>query len=128
MCWIKWPKRTSMIHNLVIFPASFAGQGVLNKDLSFWIDGAWPANTCIPPSIPGNATTQPSSITTPIITFKSIKKYQKNLQNQYTIGANFSLLNDSANFTIWGQKCSVLKIKLTNSFVWESSYSYWFFM
>ncbi len=32
-----------------------AGQGFLNKDPIVWLDGARPANTCIPPSFPGNA-------------------------------------------------------------------------
>jgi hypothetical protein len=30
-----------------------AGQGFLNKDPIVWLDGARPANTCIPPSSQG---------------------------------------------------------------------------
>jgi hypothetical protein len=41
-----------------IFLASFAGQGVLNKDLTIWQDGARPANICSLPSFSG---TQPRS-------------------------------------------------------------------
>ncbi len=37
------------------FPASYAGQWVLNKDLAVWLDAARPANTCIPPSFLWNA-------------------------------------------------------------------------
>ncbi len=40
------------------------GQGVLNKDPTIWLDGARPANTCIPPSFPGNVPVQPSGAPT----------------------------------------------------------------
>jgi hypothetical protein len=36
------------------FPVGFAGQDMLNKDSTVWLDRARPANTCIPPSFPGN--------------------------------------------------------------------------
>jgi hypothetical protein len=52
---------------------NFSGQlcqpGVLNKDQTIWLDGAKPANTCIPPSFLGNAPALP----TPKNTFTSIK-------------------------------------------------------
>ncbi len=48
------------------FPAGFAGQGVLNKSPTVWLDGARPANTCIPSSFLGNTPVQPRIISTPI--------------------------------------------------------------
>jgi hypothetical protein len=42
----------------IIFTTGFAGQGVLNMDPTVWLDGVRPANTCIPPSFWGNASTQ----------------------------------------------------------------------
>jgi hypothetical protein len=37
----------------ILFPAGFAGQSVLGKDLTIWLDGARPANTHNPPSFLG---------------------------------------------------------------------------
>jgi hypothetical protein len=36
------------------FLAGFANQGVLNMHPTVWLDGARPANTCIPPSYSGS--------------------------------------------------------------------------
>ncbi len=58
----------------VFFPAGFASQGVLNKDHTVWINGAKPANTCIPPFLPGDIPVQLRNITTPQ---KYICKYKK---------------------------------------------------
>jgi hypothetical protein len=43
------------VSNYIIIPASFAGQGVLNKDPTLQLDRARPTNTCIPPYLAGNA-------------------------------------------------------------------------
>ncbi len=47
-----------------IFYGSFAGQGFLNKDPTVWLDGARPANTCIPPSFLESVLTQPRGVPT----------------------------------------------------------------
>jgi hypothetical protein len=36
----------------ILFPAGFAGQGVIGKVPTVWLDGARPANTHNPPSFP----------------------------------------------------------------------------
>jgi hypothetical protein len=46
---------------------------VINNDPTVWLDGAEPANTCIPPSVAGNAPVQPCGIPTPKNTFESLK-------------------------------------------------------
>jgi len=48
----------------LLFLVGFAGQGVLNKNHTVWIDGARPANTCIPPSFLGNMPAQSCTIPT----------------------------------------------------------------
>ncbi len=54
------------ISKYIIFPPGKADQGVPNKDPTVWLDGARPANTCIPPSFPGNLPMQPhNNIPTP---------------------------------------------------------------
>jgi hypothetical protein len=45
----------SLIYNLAILPACFVGQMVLNEDSTVCLDGARPANTCIPPYFLGKA-------------------------------------------------------------------------
>ncbi len=35
----------------VFLPIFFAGKGALYKDPTVWLDGARPANTCLPPSL-----------------------------------------------------------------------------
>jgi hypothetical protein len=60
-----------------IFLAGFSSQCVLNKDLTVWLDGARPANTCIPPSFLGNVSAQPHGAPYPKNTFASIKKLAK---------------------------------------------------
>ncbi len=47
------------ISKYIIFPGGFTGQRVLNKGTKIWLNGAWPANTCIWPSIPGCTPGQP---------------------------------------------------------------------
>ncbi len=47
-----------MIYYSAIFGVGFAGQGVLNKDPTVWLNGARPANTSISPSSPRNAPMQ----------------------------------------------------------------------
>jgi hypothetical protein len=49
------------------FSAGFASKGVLSKDPTVWLDGARPANTCIPPTLWGNVPTQPRGVPTPKI-------------------------------------------------------------
>jgi hypothetical protein len=44
---------TDWIYAQIIFPVGFAGQGVIGKDPTVWLDGARPANTHNPPSFPG---------------------------------------------------------------------------
>ncbi len=58
----------------IIFLAGYANQGVLSKDLTIWLVGARPANTCIPPSFPGIVPTQLHSVHIPQ---KYIWKYIK---------------------------------------------------
>ncbi len=72
----KWIHRTHFLSN---FLAYFAGQGALKKDLTVGLDGARPANTCIPPSFRGNGHVQLCSIPAPKNTFASIKKSSKSL-------------------------------------------------
>jgi hypothetical protein len=40
------------------FLSAFPNQRVLNRDPSVWLDGAIPANTCIPHPFPGSTPTQ----------------------------------------------------------------------
>jgi len=54
--------------------ASFASHGVLNKDPTVGLDGARPANKCIPPSFLGNLPMQMHCMPTPKSTLSSIKK------------------------------------------------------
>ncbi len=54
-CGEKMPNFILMLYELVISLASFAGQEVLNKDPTVWLDGAGHANTSISPSFSGNA-------------------------------------------------------------------------
>ncbi len=61
------------MHDLVKYTASFAGQGVLNKDSSDWEDGARPANTCISPSFPWELTCSGMQHTYPQNMFARIK-------------------------------------------------------
>jgi hypothetical protein len=49
---------------------------VLNKGLTVWLDGARPANTCIPCSFPVNATTQPCGEPNPKNKFARKNNYQ----------------------------------------------------
>jgi hypothetical protein len=56
------------------FRASFASQGVLNKDPTVLLNGARPANTCIPPSFPGNAPAHPNRVPNPKSTLASMLK------------------------------------------------------
>jgi hypothetical protein len=56
------------------FPASFASQGVLNKVPTVLLNGARPANTCIPPSFPGNAPAHPCRVPNPKSTFARMLK------------------------------------------------------
>jgi len=60
--------------NTVIFPAGSASQGALNEDYSVGLDGARPANTCIPPSFPP---LQSCGVPTPKNTFANIKKISR---------------------------------------------------
>jgi hypothetical protein len=48
-------------------------QLVLIKDTKVWINGARPANTCIPPTVPGNVAEQSCGISNPKNTFSGIK-------------------------------------------------------
>jgi hypothetical protein len=41
-----------------IFLAGFPSHGVFNKGPTVWLNGAWHANTCIPPSFPENTPMQ----------------------------------------------------------------------
>jgi len=65
-------KRMIYIYKYFMCPADFAVQGVINEDPSVWPDGARPANTCIPPSLPGNAPAWPRIIPNPQSTFATI--------------------------------------------------------
>ncbi len=49
----------------------------VNSDLTVWIDGARPYNTCIPPSFPANTLAQPRCILTPKIDLHGFKKLAK---------------------------------------------------
>jgi hypothetical protein len=55
------------------FQATFASQGVLNKDPTIWLDGVRPAHTCIPPFFHRNAPVQLHDIPIHKNTFASIK-------------------------------------------------------
>ncbi len=48
----------------IIFLLGFVSQGVLNEDPKVWLDGAGPANTCIPPSFLGNVPVLPHAVLT----------------------------------------------------------------
>jgi hypothetical protein len=47
MYWQIWQK-AMYVSKYIIFQASFGSQGLLNKDLTVWLDEARPAYTCIP--------------------------------------------------------------------------------
>jgi hypothetical protein len=47
----------------ILFPAGFAGQGVIGKDPTVWLDGARPAKTFILPSFLVNTPAQPHGVT-----------------------------------------------------------------
>ncbi len=59
----------------IIFRTVFADQGFLGKDPTLWLDGARPANTCIPPSFLRKVSKLPCSI--PPMLFKYIWKYKE---------------------------------------------------
>jgi hypothetical protein len=54
------------------YMADFDGQGFLNKDPTVVLDGASPANTCIPGFLPRNEPMQPYGITAPKSALTSI--------------------------------------------------------
>jgi len=54
------------------FPGCLAGQGFLSQDPTVWLDGARPANTCIPFSFPGNMPTHLHGLSTPESMFARI--------------------------------------------------------
>ncbi len=86
VCWsVKWSsvsrhctgfsKKVIYISKYALCPASFFGQQILNKTYIVRLDGARPANTCIPPYFPGNGPTQPHCIPNhPKSTFLNLKK------------------------------------------------------
>jgi hypothetical protein len=47
------------------FSSRLCSQEAINKNPTVWLDGARPANTCIPPYFLENGPKQPSSIPTP---------------------------------------------------------------
>ncbi len=53
-------------------------QGVPNKDPNVWLNGAKPANTYIPLTLPRNAPAQPHAIPTPKNMFLSTKNNREN--------------------------------------------------
>ncbi len=55
------------------FLATLVGQGVINKNPTIWLNGAKPANTCIPPSFPAKHHAQPYCM----LTLKYDSKYKK---------------------------------------------------
>jgi hypothetical protein len=59
------------------FLSGFANEGVINKDPNVQLDGARPANTCIPPSFLGKPY-RSCSVYPPQ---KYVCKYKKNCQN-----------------------------------------------
>jgi len=65
--------QNNLDHGFGNFLAGFASQGILNKDITVWLDGARPAKTRIPSSFLGNAVLQPNGMTTTKNTFASIK-------------------------------------------------------
>jgi hypothetical protein len=62
-----------LTHYLTIFIWSAKPAKVLTTHLNVWLDGARPANTCIPPSLLGNMLVQPHGVSTPKNTFASIQ-------------------------------------------------------
>jgi len=57
-----------------IFTTGFASLWALDKDPTVWLDETRSANTCIPPTFPGNVPAQQCSIPTSKNTFSSINK------------------------------------------------------
>ncbi len=54
--WKKAPTHILLIYNLVIFTVGSASHVALNENPTVGIEGARPANSCIPPSFPGSMT------------------------------------------------------------------------
>jgi hypothetical protein len=59
--------------SVIIFPTSFIGKWIFNKDPTVWLNGARNANTHIPPFFLGNVPVQPTTIPTK----KYVRKYIK---------------------------------------------------
>jgi len=67
-----------------IFLADFSSQRGLSRDPTVWLDGAWPNNTCTPPSSVGKGITQLFGIPTPKVHLQ-VWKNSKFWQNHFFI-------------------------------------------
>jgi hypothetical protein len=91
-----------LIQNSVIFPAVFASQVVHNENPTVGIEGARPANSCIPPSFPGSM----SVYLPPKNTFESTKNLgckAPNCKSEYNYLATILLrYGELPNSFVWG--------------------------
>jgi hypothetical protein len=68
------------LFSTTIFPVGYAGQGVTKQNSTFWLDGARPVNTFIPPSFLGNTPTQLCSTPTPKSMFANVWKLFESIE------------------------------------------------
>jgi hypothetical protein len=70
---------------LQIFWPALPARGIPNKDYTVCLDGTRPANTCIPPSLPGNVQPQNVPLPTPKNMFAMKKELAIKITVQYIV-------------------------------------------